>query len=44
MNSVSEQLIESEDTRYQESLDEKHYLRTLEDAFWSRIPDECKLN
>ena len=44
MNSVSEQLIESEDTRYHESLDEKHYLRTLEDAFWSRIPDECKLN
>jgi putative transposase len=31
-------------TRYHESLDEKHYLQTPEDAFWSRIPDECKLN
>lgn len=31
-------------TRYHESLDEKHYLQTPEDAFWSRMPDECKLN
>ena len=31
-------------TRYHESLDEKHYLQTPEDAFWSRLPDECKLN
>ncbi len=30
-------------TRYHESLDEKHYLQTPEDAFWSRLPDECKL-
>jgi transposase InsO family protein len=30
--------------RYHESLDEKHYLQTPEDAFWSRLPDECKLN
>ena len=30
--------------RYHESLDEKHYLQTPEDAFWSRMPDECKLN
>ena len=31
-------------TRYHESLDGKHYLQTPEDAFWSRMPDECKLN
>jgi transposase InsO family protein len=31
-------------TRYHESLDEKHYLQTPEDAFWSRMPDGCKLN
>jgi transposase InsO family protein len=31
-------------TRYHESLDEKHYLQTPEDAFWSRTPEECKLN
>jgi|GEM_PF-4686104 len=31
-------------TRYHESLDEKHLLQTPEDAFWSRLPDECKLN
>lgn len=30
--------------RYHESLDEKHYLQTPEDALWSRMPDECKLN
>jgi transposase InsO family protein len=30
--------------RYHESLDEKHYLQTPEDAFWSRMPDGCKLN
>ncbi|VVB63390.1 Integrase core domain protein [uncultured archaeon] len=30
--------------RYHESLDEKHYLQTPEDAFWRRMPDECKLN
>jgi putative transposase len=30
--------------RYHESLDEKHYLQTPEDAFWSRLPDGCKLN
>ena len=27
-------------TRYHESLDEKHYLQTPEDAFWSRMPQE----
>jgi putative transposase len=31
-------------TRYHESLDEKHYLQTPEDAFWARMPDGCKLN
>jgi len=31
-------------TRFHESLDEKHYLQTPEDAFWKRMPDECKLN
>lgn len=31
-------------TRYHESLDEKHYLQTPEDAFWSRMPQECNLN
>jgi len=30
--------------RYHESLDEKHYLQTPEDAFWSRLPNGCKLN
>jgi len=30
--------------RYHESLDEKHYLQTPEDAFWARMPDGCKLN
>jgi putative transposase len=30
--------------RYHESLDEKHYLQTPEDAFWSRLPEGCKLN
>jgi hypothetical protein len=30
--------------RYHESLDTKHYLQTPEDAFWSRLPDGCKLN
>ena len=30
--------------RYHESLDEEHYLQTPEDAFWARLPDECKLN
>jgi putative transposase len=29
--------------RYHESLDEKQYLQTPEDAFWSRLPDGCKL-
>jgi putative transposase len=31
-------------TRYHESLDEKRYLQTPEDAFWSRMPVECNLN
>jgi len=30
--------------RYHESLDEKHYLQTPEDAFWSRLPNGCTLN
>ena len=30
--------------RYHESLDEKHYLQTSEDAFWAKMPDGCKLN
>ena len=30
--------------RYHESLDTKQYLQTPEDAFWSRLPDGCKLN
>ena len=30
--------------RYHETLDEKLYLQTPEDAFWSRLPDGCKLN
>jgi len=30
--------------RYHESLDEKHYLQTPKDAFWSRLPVGCKLN
>ncbi|KAB3548003.1 MAG: hypothetical protein C5617_000740 [ANME-2 cluster archaeon] len=30
--------------RYHESLDTKHYLQTPENAFWSRLPDGCKLN
>jgi poly-beta-hydroxyalkanoate depolymerase len=30
--------------RYHESLDEKHYLQTAENAFWSRLPNGCKLN
>ena len=30
--------------RYHESLDEKHYLQTPEDALWARLPDGCKLN
>lgn len=29
--------------RYHESLDEKHYLQTPEDAFWARLPIGCKL-
>ena len=29
--------------RFHESLDEKHYLQTPEDAFWSRLPDGCTL-
>ena len=29
--------------RYHESLDEKHYLQTPEDAFWARLPEGCKL-
>ena len=28
--------------RYHESLDEKHYLQTPEDAFWARLPEGCK--
>ncbi len=31
-------------TRFHESLDTKHYLQTPEDAFWSRLPEGCKLN
>jgi len=30
--------------RYHESLDTKYYLRTPENAFWSRLPDGSKLN
>lgn len=30
--------------RFHESLDAKHYLQTPQDAFWSRLPLECKLN
>jgi len=30
--------------QYHESIDIKHYLQTPEDAFWSRLPDGCKLN
>jgi putative transposase len=30
--------------RFHESLDTKHYLQTPDDAFWSRLPEECKLN
>ncbi len=30
--------------RFHESLDTQHYLQTPLDAFWSRLPDECKLN
>lgn len=30
--------------RYHESLDEKDYLQTPKDAFWSRLPEGCKLN
>lgn len=30
--------------RFHESLDMQHYLQTPLDAFWSRLPDECKLN
>jgi putative transposase len=31
-------------TRFHESLDTNHYLQTPQDAFWSRLPEECKLN
>ncbi len=30
--------------RFHESLDTEHYLQTPWDAFWSRLPLECKLN
>jgi putative transposase len=30
--------------RFHESLDAEHYLQTPNDAFWSRLPDGCKLN
>ena len=30
--------------RYHESLDTDHYLMTLYEAFWTRLPEECKLN
>jgi len=30
--------------RYHECLEEKHYLLTPEDAFWSRLPNGCTLN
>jgi putative transposase len=30
--------------RYHESLDDGQDLQTPEDAFWRRLPDECKLN
>jgi len=30
--------------RYHESLDADHYLMTLNEAFWTRLPEECKLN
>ncbi|MGC8692039.1 MAG: hypothetical protein ACP5RZ_03370 [Thermoplasmata archaeon] len=28
--------------RYHEGLDTNHYLLRLENAFWSRLPEECK--
>lgn len=30
--------------QYHESLDSDHYLLTPNEAFWMRLPDECKLN
>ncbi len=29
--------------RYHQSLDTRYYLQTPEEAFWSRMPEECKL-
>ncbi len=29
--------------RYHQSLDTKYYLQTPKDAFWTRLPEECKL-
>jgi transposase InsO family protein len=31
-------------TRYHESLDQKHFLQTPENAFWARLPEGSKLN
>src|SRR5659263_715125 len=31
-------------TRYHESLDQKHFLQTSENAFWARLPEGSKLN
>jgi hypothetical protein len=30
--------------RYHESLDTDHHLMTPNEAFWTRLPEECKLN
>ena len=30
--------------RYHESLDQKHFLQTPENAFWARLPEGSKLN
>ena len=30
--------------KYHERLDTDHYLMTPYEAFWTRLPEECKLN
>ena len=36
--------VDAESRRYHESLDSDHYLMTPYEAFWTRLPEECKLN
>ena len=44
MKNTTDWRVDAESRRYHESLDSDHYLMTPYEAFWTRLPEECKLN